>query len=76
MMRRSQLTDEQKVKILREATGPPLFRPGGRPPCAAWEAFLLVAEEIAGHRTFQTRSEAATYSRLNAFFVGDARSRE
>lgn len=54
--------------VRRISTGAALAR-------AAWGAFLRAAEEMAGQGTFQSLAEAATYARLNAFFVGDARSR-
>ena len=40
---------------------------------AAWGAFLRAAEEIAGTGTFEGLAEAATFSRLNAFFTEDVK---
>ncbi len=41
----------------------------------AWGAFLRAAEEIAGKGTFQGLGEAASFARLNAFFLEDVRKR-
>ena len=54
--------------VRRISTGAALAR-------AAWGAFLRAAEEMAGHGTFQSLADAATYARLNAFFAEDARTR-
>jgi 2-methylisocitrate lyase-like PEP mutase family enzyme len=42
---------------------------------AAWGAFQRAAEEIAGSGTFEGLTEAATFSRLNAFFTEDVKRR-
>jgi len=42
---------------------------------AAWGAFLRAAEEIAGTGTFEGLAEAATFSRLNAFFTEEVKRR-